>query len=438
MGLLLVMAVFSPAVRGQQPDTTDEDAAGRARRRSPVVEVYEACQAAVVFITFPVPKGGNSAVNEFFVVPGVREEVGAASGFAIHESGYIITSAHAVSSIAMQAQLSDGRSYPVDVVCVDRGLDVAVVRVWADRPLRTLSLARGTDTMIGETVVVIGNPHGLRQSCVTGVVSALGRQVTAQGRTFKNLLQHSAGTNPGNSGGPVLNILGEVLAVASITKTDAASLSFAVPADAVRKALPRLLDVERRQGIVTGLTFADDGSARVAAVADGSPADNVGVRAGDMLGRAGSRRVLSESDFHLELLGHGPGGVVPLELARDGRVVRVALTLGKRTRPDARKLLTRLGLKAAPLDRKRAAAMHLRQPKGLLVTDVQPGVYPLAQRPEPGDVLARINDTRPEDMDHVGRLLAEVPPGQTVRLVFLRQRENTVTRMDVTVTPGSR
>jgi serine protease Do len=433
LGLLAVVFLGSSFLRAQDVDSTREEEAKRALRRTPVVELYEKWQDSIVFITFPVPKGGNPVLNEFFVVPGVPEEVGAGSGFVLHESGYLVTNAHAISPISMQVHLTNGKSYPVEVVGFDRSVDLAVVRIRPEKPLKPVILARSGDIMIGETVVVIGSPHGLRQSVVTGVVSALGREVTAPGIKLQNMIQYSAGTNPGNSGGPVFNIVGEVMGVASVTKTDAAALSFGIPVDSLRKALPRLLDIEKRQGIVTGITFAGDGSASVKAVAGDSPAVKAGLRAGDVLRRVRGQRTLSEADFHLRLIDHKPGDVLPLTVAREGKMVDVQLTLGKRPNPDTTALLATLGLKVAPLDDKLATTMRLRQPKGMVLKEVRSGVYPEKQTPEPGDVLARINDFRPENLDHVGRLLADAPPGQTIRLVFLRQRGPTLTRIDTAV-----
>jgi serine protease Do len=433
---LLALVLGAPLL-GQEPEISKEEEARRALRRSPVVEVYQKCQPSVVFLSFPVPKGGNASLNEFFTIPGVPEDTGAGSAFVLHESGYLVTNAHAVSSIAMNAHLGN-QAYPVDVVGVDRALDLAVVRIHTERPLPALHLARGTDTMVGETVVVIGSPHGLRDSCVTGVVSGLGRNVNVPGLTLHNMVQISAGINPGNSGGPVLNVVCEVLGVVTVQKADSHSLAFAVPADVVRKALPRLLDAERRQGLVTGLTFAGDGSGRVQKVAADSPADRAGLAAGDVVRRVQGRPLISESDFHLRLLDHRPGDLLVLTVWRAGEVMEARLKLGRRPKPDAEALLARLGLKGIPLDPKKAGAMKLRQAKGLLLSEVQAALYPEKQRPEPGDVLARINDVRPDDLDHVGRLLAEAPPGQPLRLVFLRQREATVTRMDVTVTPPAK
>ncbi len=434
---LLALLLAAP-LRGQDPEFAREEEARRALRRSPVVEVYEKCQGAVVFLSFPIPKGGNPVLNEFFALPGVPEEAGLASGFLVQEAGYLVTNAHVVSSIAMHAHLADGRALPVDVVGIDRVLDLAVLRIRSDRPLPAVPLARGTDTMIGETVVVIGNPHGLRQSCVTGVVSALGRDVSVSGATLRRMTQIAAPINPGNSGGPVLNVVGEVLGVATVQKPDAHGIAFAIPAETVRKALPRLLDCEHRQGIATGLSFVGDGSGKVEQVADSSPAAAAGIRPGDVVRRVDGRPLRTESDFHLRLLDRKPGDVLPLTLGRAGETVDVRLTLGKRPGPDAETLLARIGLKGTPVDSKKAQAMRLRQAKGLLLSEVTEVFYPDKQKPEAGDVLARINDVRPDDLDHVGRLLADAPPGQPIRLVFLRQREGTVTRLDLVVTPPAK
>jgi serine protease Do len=433
--LLGLCLSLRPAAAGED-DLGRADAAGRALRRSPVVEVYEKCHPAVAFLTFPIPKGGNPLLNEFFAVPGVAEDVGMGSGFFLHESGYLLTNAHAVSNIAMLAHVSDGKSYPVDVVGVDRALDLAVVRIHSPRAVPVVRLARSRDAMIGETVVIIGSPHGLKQSCSTGVLAGLGREVTASGLKLHNMLQLDAAINPGSSGGPVLNVVGEVMGVVAVHKQDGQGLGFAIPVETVRRALPRLLDVERRQGIATGLSFVGDDSATVAQILPNSPAEEAGLQPGDVIRSLPPRRVLSEADFHLGLLDRTPGDRVALKVLRGERALLTELRLGARPRPNGEALLARLGLKAIPLDPLGAARIRLRVAKGVVLTEVKEGIYPDKQRPEPGDVLARINDCRPDDMDHIGRLLADSKPGEGIRLVFLRKRDKAFTRIDVTVTPS--
>src|SRR5205085_12484654 len=104
--------------------------------------------------------------------------LGFASGFIIHESGYLLTSAHALNGLPMSVMLSDGKNHPADVVSFDRALDLAVLKITPARPLKAVQLGRPGDLIIGETAIVIGAPHGQRQSVTAGVVSALNRDVS--------------------------------------------------------------------------------------------------------------------------------------------------------------------------------------------------------------------------------------------------------------------
>src|SRR5262249_53598246 len=250
------------------------------------------------------------------------------------------------------------------------------------------------------------------------------------------LIQTSAGVNPGNSGGPLFNVAGEVMGVVTGTRKDAVGISFAIPAGTFRKALPRLLDAERRYGLATGLAFAAGGSRGVERVEAAAPAARAGLQPGDLLTRVDGRLLRGDADFFLRLLGRQAGDAVPLEVRREGRTVAARLVLGGRPRPDGAKLLAALGLKGVPVDSEKAKAMRLRVPKGVVLTEVAGERFPEGQKPEPGDVLARVGDVRPTDLDHVGQLLALAPLGQGLRLVFLRQRQATLSRFDLTVTPN--
>ncbi len=127
-----------------------------------------------------------------------------------------------------------------------------------------------------------------------------------------------------------------------------------------------------------------------------------------------------------------------LELLRDDRPVSTSLTLGARPKPDGAALLReRFGLAAMPLSKAKAAATALRVERGVVITAVAAGVYGKLQNPpQPGDVLARINNIRPRDLDQVGLLLDRLKPGDTVHFVFLRMKDRVATRVNMTLTLG--
>ncbi len=444
--VLLVATAADPWIgwaEGQEADA-------QRRRRTPAVEVFEKWKDSVVYVTGPVfPIGGSNSggakLEEFFDLSGMRKpEQSVGTGFVVHESGYIVTNAHAAERIIdHQVVLSDGKKHAAELVASIRDEDLALLKVDANRPLPAVKLARSGDLLIGETVIVIANPYGLMYTCTTGVVSAVGRQTNlldVEGVTLKDMIQTDAGINPGSSGGPWFNVLGEVVGLTASMKRDSQNIGFAVSVASLRKLLPQMLNVERRSGIVTGLTLPADGPCRVNAVEPESPAAAAGIQVGDVMVKLADQPVPTVADFHLALIGRRPEHALLVEVLRDQESISLSLVPGKRPKPDGPMLLReKLGLVGAPLEEEKVKSMSLRSSRGLVITTVDSGYYENVEHPpEPGDVLARIRKIRPRDLDHLGLVLEGVEPGQRVPMVVLRQREGQATRIDVSfVVPKS-
>ncbi len=430
--LALAIAAGDAAAQPAASDT-------RALRRSPVVQVFEQCKETVVFVTGPIVRPGQSPADEFFVpsAPGPQEQ-NVGTGCVLHPAGYVLTNAHAVEKlIEPVVVLSDGRRYPAEVVAVVHQQDLALLKIDPPRPLAAVRLGRPGDLMVGETVVVIANPHGLLYTCTAGVLSAVGRSTNLAdmpGVVLRGLIQSDAAINPGSSGGPWFNIAGEMIGMTSSMKRDAENIAFAIPTATVCRYLPEMLDIERRQGLVTGLEVKGEGPATVAGVQPDSPAAQAGFQPGDTLVSVGGRPVPGAAEYHLALVGHKPQQPLVVELLRQGTPRKLTLVPAARPKPDPAALLRRLGLTAAPLDPAKAKAMQLRVARGVVITAVDAKRYEmLAHRPEEGDVLARIGLIRPRDLDHVGLLLEKARAGQTLALVFCRRRGDQGIRIDMNV-----
>ena len=410
----------------------------RALRRTPVVEVFEKWKDCVVYVTGPVFLPGGSELEEFFNLPGMKEpEQSVGTGFVVHGSGYIVTNAHAADRvISHEVVLSDGKKYPAELVASIRNEDLALLKIDAGRPLPAVRLARSGDLMIGETVIVIANPVGLMYTCTTGIVSAIGRETNlldVEGVTLHNMIQTDAAINPGSSGGPWLNVLGEVIGLTASMKRDSQNIGFAVSVGSLRRQLPEMLDAERRYGLVTGLSLEADGPCRITAIEPDSPAARAGIQAGDLVTKLADQPTPTVADFHLALIGRKPEETLSVELVRDEKPVARSLTLGWCRKPDGAALLReKLGLSAEPLDAQKIRAMALRDPRGVVITEVDPKHYENVEHPPAaGDVLARICKVRPRDFDHLGLILEKIEPGQRVPMVLLRHQGNTATRVDV-------
>ena len=434
--LLTATTLLSAAARAESPKTPDT----RALRRTPVVQVFEDYKDSVVYVTGPILTDGQSSLQEFFRLPGKPlEHISIGSGFVIHPAGYVLTNAHATEKvIAHGVRLSDGKTYPADLIATIHDQDVALLKIDAGRPLKAVRLAQAGDLMVGETVVVIANPEGLLHTCTVGVVSAVGRStnVTDVKLLLKDLIQTDASINPGSSGGPWFNIAGEVMGMTTTKKRDAENIGFAIPVATLRKLLPGMLDVENRCGLATGLVVEPEGVCRVKSVEAKSAAAQSGIRPGDVISKLGDDPVPSAAEFHLALIGRKPDEPLPIEIFRDGKLQALKLTPGRRPKPDATALLRKkLGLTAAPLDRATAQTMILQVERGVIVTAVDSWFYAnLQHKPAPGDVLARIAGIRPRDLDQLALILEKMRPGQSVPLVLLRYRDSVASRIDINLT----
>ena len=457
--VLLTAGTGLPAATGAEPSSAPGKAASagappgestppapaavadpRALRRTLPVQVFDAWKESVVFVTGPVVKPGKPTVEEFFRPAGRGpQENGVGTGVVVHESGYVVANAHGVERLVQpRVSLAPERSFLAEVVAVEHQQDLALLKIAPDRPLTPVRLARSGDVMVGETVVVIANPHGLLRTCTVGVVSAVGRSSTVDdvpGLTLFDLIQSDAGVNPGSSGGPWLNVAGEVMGITSSMKRGSENIAFAISAASLRSTLPRMLDVERRFGLVTGMTIAPDGPCRVVSLQPKFPAAEAGLREGDVIEKLGDRPTPTSLDYHLALVDRKPGEAVRVEVLREGGRKGGTITLGQRPKPDGAALLRKLlGLTAGPLSAEEARAMGLRVPQGVLITAVDPARYEkLPVKPQPGDVLARIGRIRPRDLDHVGLLLEKVMPGQPVAIVLLRKQDELNTRIDANI-----
>jgi serine protease Do len=198
-------------------------------RHTPLVAAVQRTSLSVVAVRFPRP-GRSDAVG---------------TGVVIDSRGYIVTNHHVVGGArTVSVCLEDGTELPARVLVVEADTDLAILLIKSeggiDRKLPALPLARTCDLMVGEQVIAVGNPFGYQHTVSTGIVSALGRQITMPtGAVLTGLIQTDASINPGNSGGPLLNIDGEMIGLVVALREGAHGIAWAINADAVRSMIRR-------------------------------------------------------------------------------------------------------------------------------------------------------------------------------------------------------
>ncbi|HUL78180.1 MAG TPA: Do family serine endopeptidase [Vicinamibacteria bacterium] len=274
------------------------------------------------------------------------------SGFVVDARGYVLTNRHVVDGAdQVQVTLANGHHYKAKVAGEDARTDIALLRIEPRETLVPLPLGDSDGTQVGEWVMAVGNPFGLGGNSVTvGVVSFKGRTLDLSTHgTPVDMLQTDAAINPGNSGGPLINARGEAVGINTLIMTGGAQqysgVGFAVPINVARDILPQLRD---RGHVVRGwlgvqvqaidedlaksLKMSDTHGALVSNVASGSPAEEAGLKAGDVVRALDGKAVETSSDLSSRVAAKGPGSRVALDVQRDGSDRTIEVKLG--TFPD--------------------------------------------------------------------------------------------------------
>ena len=276
-------------------------------------------------------------------------ESGAGSGVIISSDGYILTCAHVVSGASNITVSIGDKDYPATLVGEDTTSDIAVVKVDATG-LTPATVGDSDNLKVGESVMAVGNPLGELGGTVTsGIVSALNRSVSIQGSSSVNtmsLIQMDASVSPGNSGGGLFNMNGELIGIvnAKSSSSDAEGLGFAIPINDAIKVAQDLLE----NGYVTGrpymgITYLAVNDAQTAAqlgvnaygiyvvdVVSGGPADKAGLKAGDRIISIDNTEVAQKTDLGTLMQEHSAGDTLSITVARDGQMQTVSLTLGEK------------------------------------------------------------------------------------------------------------
>jgi putative serine protease PepD len=278
-------------------------------------------------------------------VVSIRAGNSTGTGFLIDGSGRVVTNSHVVEgNDRVEVRFgSDGDSIQAEVRGIDPSSDLAVIEIDPGKVpagVTPLRLADSGDVQVGDVAIAIGNPFGLDRTATEGIVSGVGREIQApNGFSIDSVIQTDAPINPGNSGGPLLDEGGRVIGVNSQIETGGSQgnvgIGFAVPSNAVREVVPALIRGEEIKRAYLGVQTApastsNQSGAQVQSIVSGGPADQAGIRTGDVITRIDGERVGEPSDVTQALSDDSPGRVVAVEIQRDGSSVTVRATLGTR------------------------------------------------------------------------------------------------------------
>ena len=321
-------------------------------------DLAEAVQPAVVSIqatSFERGRGRRGVDPfEFFFGPrrrpgqpapedeGERSDSGG-SGFLVSADGLVVTNHHVIRDASeLKVQVND-REYKATVKGTDPDTDLALLQIEAEEAFTYLSLGDSDGLRVGDWIMAIGSPLALDHTVTVGVVSAKGRSIGITDRSFENFIQTDAAINFGNSGGPLVNLRGEVVGIATAINYGAENIGFAVPVSTLKQILPQLRSEGRVSRGYLGVAIEnldyrsaqafgleEPNGALVYQVTPDSPAERAGLRHGDIILRADDHKVLETRDLIDYISGRGPDAEVDLTILRGGEEIREKVKLSER------------------------------------------------------------------------------------------------------------
>ncbi len=421
--------------KGDPAETPAAISAQQALRVTPVVLAYRKSRQAVVNIvaeklarTRRLGLFGDSFFNRGSSNTFVKtKSIG--SGVVISDTGYIVTNAHVVSRAqTISVEFADKSRYRAKVISTMASQDLAILKLDlpAGKKVKHIPLGRSDDIMVGETVIAIGNAMGYAGTLSTGVISAASRTLKFNKEvSYDNLIQTDAPINPGNSGGALLNIRGEFIGINTAIRADAQNIGFAISADTLAQHMPHLLDYERINRVIVGMTVAQriiSGKVelRIERVTPGSPAAGK-LRAGDVLLELDGKPLGRIPDYVCAMMEVKAGRQVAFKVRRRRKIVETKLTVKSRPKPDGKKLAASLmGLRFKQVDRTLAGQRGLAIGWGLMIVGVEAGSSADRIGLRLGDVVFQVGHLYVKDMDSLAMILEDVKAGKGIRIGAVR------------------
>ncbi|HEX4277058.1 MAG TPA: Do family serine endopeptidase [Bryobacteraceae bacterium] len=415
------------------------------------------------------PGGGGGNLQDFFQrffggpggqfqpeQPEDQRTASLGSGVIVDKNGYILTNNHVVEKATKITVkfMNDEKEYPATVIGTDSDTDLAVVHV--DRKNLTAAKIGNSDALqVGDWSVAIGSPFGFQATVTAGIVSAVGRDIPGDNKSFQHFIQTDAAINPGNSGGPLANIKGEVIGINTMIASRSGGyqgIGFAMPINTGVKIYNQII----RTGHVTrgsvGIRFreypnnesllkvygADRGGVFVDSIEPEGPADKAGMKPQDVVVSINGKPVTKGQDL-IDIVADSPvGSDLKVGIIRDKKPMTLTIVVGDRTKifakeyggapsdqPEAPPGATQMkfGMSVQPLRPTDRENLGYKGMGGVLVASTEPGSFAETIGLEKGDIIVELNREKVNGPEDIRRIQATLKPGQPVAFQVMRQAQ---------------
>lgn len=396
--------------------------------------------------------------NHFFQFPnaGPMTEHALGSGVIVDKKGYILTNNHVVDGATkIQVQLNgQATKYTAKVVGTDSETDLAVLKINSDHELPVAKLGNSNSVRVGDWVLAVGSPFGLRATVTAGIISAKDRsQAEGVGGQFQHFLQTDAAINPGNSGGPLVDLAGQVVGINTAIETQSGGyqgVGFALPSNTAIKVYDDIVEHGKVTRGSIGVSFQEEQSTNpvvlkqlgaphgiiIESVQPGSPASRAGLKGGDVITAVNGNPVKTGDDLVNAVTSAPLGSKMEINYVRDRKEEKTSVTIESRDEvfsgnssaqdnsSPGESSPAKFGLHVEALTRERAHELGMEGQHGVVVANVDSGSFAEDIGFQQGDVIVEINQNPVESYNALHEQLGRLHTGDEVVFKVLRQDQD--------------
>lgn len=390
-------------------------------KTSPIIDVVKKASPAIVnikteeFVRETSQRGENILKRLLSETPeeeDFSENIG--SGVVIDPKGIVLTNEHLISkAVSIKVKFMNGREYEADVLGCDPEFDLAILRIRNGSDFPYLKLKKNADLMVGQSVIVIGNPYGLSSSVSVGVISALGRNLRVENKVFGNLIQTDAAINPGNSGGALLDLDGNLIGIVTAVLGEGKGIGFAIPASDIESMISELMEAKKERPIigifVEKLRDGSKFSLVVKKVIEKSPADKYGLKKGDKIVEINKKKLkegMKLKDITTMMIKGRESLQMKILREEEEQLLNLDVKeiLNFKPSPVDERLL---GIRVSNVSAYARLKHKIREKKGAIVMKVTKGGIGHLSGIKPGDLILKINNSPVENKDDFEKLMLE-------------------------------